>query len=158
MSRTHGYGPKGQRVESIEPLQPPIRQTILAGVSLRGILAPFILEGAMDGAIFVSWLKQELLPVMLPGEILVLDNLAVHKVLAVAECVEKAGMLLLYLPPYSPDLSPIEPMWSKIKAFMRKVGAKTLGEMEKTFCQAMDDVTFQHIFNWFRHCGYTCDT
>lgn len=157
MSRTHGYAPKGQRVESIEPFRHEKKQTILAGVSSRGILAPLILDGAMNGAIFVSWLKQELLPAMKRREILVLDNLAVHRVQGVAECVKKAGMVLLYLPPYSPDLSPIEPMWSKIKAFLRKLGAKTLDEMEKAFCQAMDAVTPKDIFNWFQHCGYTHD-
>lgn len=141
---------------SIEPFQREIRQTILAGVSTRGILAPLILDGAINGPSFVAWLEQELLPEMRPGDILVLDNLPVHHVLAVGPCVEKAGVKLAYLPPYSPDLSPIEPMWSKVKAFLRKIGAGTRDEMEKAFCQALDAVTSDNILKWFDHCGYTC--
>lgn len=156
MRRSHGYAPRGQRAVSIEPFQAEIRQTVLAGLSMRGILAPLILDGAMDGPSFVAWLEQEMLPQMRPGDILVLDNLPVHHVKSVAPCVERAGVKLEYLPPYSPDLSPIEPMWSKVKAFLRKIGAGTREDIEKAFCQALDAITSDNILNWFNHCGYTC--
>lgn len=158
MSRTHGYAPKGQRVESVEPLQPPVKQTVIAGLSTRGILAPLIVEGAMNGALFVAWLEQELFPQMKSGDLLILDNLRVHKVEEVAAAAAKAQIELIYLPPYSPDLSAIEPMWSKVKAILRKIGATTKEELEKAFCQALDAVTSENILNWFHHCGYTCDT
>lgn len=157
MSRTHGYAPKGQRVESAEPFEPPVRRTVLAGLSRDGILAPLIVDGAINGSLFVAWLEQELFPQLKPGSLLILDNLQVHKVEEVAACAEKAGIELLYLPPYSPDLSAIEPMWSKVKAFLRKIGAKTKEELEKAFCQALDAVTSENILNWFHHCGYICD-
>lgn len=131
MRRSHGYAPRGQRAVSIEPFQAEIRQTVLAGLSTRGILAPLILNGAMDGPSFVAWLDQELLPEMRPGDILVLDNLPIHHGKAVAPCLERAGVHLEYVPPYSPDLSPIEPMWSKVKAFMRKIGAGTEKTLRK---------------------------
>lgn len=157
MSRTHGYAPRGERVESAEPVQPPVKQTVLAGLSIQGILAPLIVDGAMNGDLFVAWLEQELFPHMKPGDILVLDNLRVHKVEEVEKTASKAHIELLYLPPYSPDLSSIEPMWSKVKAILRKIGATTKEELEKAFCQALDAVTSENIRNWFHHCGYTCD-
>lgn len=157
MTRTHGYAPKGQRLESAEPLQPPVKQTVIAGLSTRGILAPLIVDGAMNGTLFVAWLEQELFPLMRRGDILVLDNLRVHKIDAVEAAAAKAHIQLLYLPPYSPDLSAIEPLWSKVKAFLRKIGATTKEELENAFCQALDTVTSENILNWFHHCGYTCD-
>lgn len=154
MTRTHAYGPKGKRVVSPAPAHPDIRQTVLAGMSTRGILAPLILDGAMNGAVFVAWLEQELFPLMKRGDVLVLDNLGSHHVEAVALCAKRKGIKLMYLPPYSPDFSPIEPMWSKVKAFMRKMGAKTLEEIEKAFCAALDAVSLLDISHWFQHCAY----
>lgn len=123
MTRTHGYGPKGERVVSPAPSHPEIRQTVLAGISIRGILAPLTIDGAMNGSIFVAWLEQELFPLIKRGDVLVLDNLGAHHVEEVAPCAQKFGLKPMYLPPYSPDLSPIEMMWSKVKTFMRKIGA-----------------------------------
>lgn len=157
MSRTHGYAPKGQRLECAEPLQPPVKQTVIAGLSTQGILAPLIVDGAMNGTLFVAWLEQELFPLMKRRDTLILDNLRVHKVEEVQVAAAKAHIHLLYLPPYSPDLSAIEPLWSKVKAFLRKIGATTKEDLEKAFCQALDAVTSENILNWFHHCGYTCD-
>lgn len=138
-------------------LSATLRFTEMPSTTAAVSLAPLIVDGAMNGDLFVAWLEQELFSHMTPGHSLILDNLRVHKVEEVEAAAAKARIQLSYLPPYSPDLSAIEPMWSKVKAILRKIGATTKEELEKALCQDLDAVTSENILNGFRHCGYTCD-
>ena len=105
---------------------PETKMTFVAGLRHRAMVAPFVLEGAMNGPMFLAYVKQGLVPTLKRGDIVIMDNLPVHKVAGVEEAIEAAGATLLYLPPYSPDLNPIEPAFSKVKAHLRKAAEHTI--------------------------------
>ncbi|HEY6409865.1 MAG TPA: transposase, partial [Ktedonobacteraceae bacterium] len=128
--------------------------TLVASLSLEGIGASMIIEGAVNAAAFETYLEHILVPSLHPGQIVVLDNLRVHKGARVRQLIEDKGCQVLFLPAYSPDLSPIEETFSKIKAFLRRVGARTREALEEAICQALLTVTAQDAQGWFRHCGY----
>jgi len=111
-------------------------------------------ESPTDGDVFLAFLEQVLGPRLQPGQIVVMDNLAAHKVAGVREQIEKVGAHLLYLPPYSPDFNPIEPAWSKIKQLRRGAQARTLEVLEAAVAQALSAITPQNASAWFGHCGY----
>jgi len=111
-------------------------------------------DGPTDTAVLVSFIREVLAPRLRRGDILVMDNLAVHKTLSVREAVRQAGARPLYLPPYSPDFSPIEQCWSKLKAGLRKAKARTREALSGALTEGFAAVTQQDAKNWFRHCGY----
>ena len=120
MVRLRGRCPRGERLIGYAPHGHWKTLTFVAGLRHRAMVAPFVLEGAMNGPMFLAYVKQGLVPTLKRGDIVIMDNLPVHKVAGVEQAIEAAGATLLYLPPYSPDLNPIEPAFGKVKAHLRK--------------------------------------
>jgi transposase len=130
------------------------RTTILSSVRLDGTTIPMVFEGALNGETFRVYINQMLIPSLKPGDIVVMDNLSSHKVNGVSEAIEAAGASVLYLPPYSPDLNPIEWMWSKIKAVLRKLKVRSKDLLDAAIVCAFDSVSCADILAWFSHDGY----
>ena len=107
-----------------------------------------------DGDIFLAYLEQVLCPQLRPGQVVIMDNLSAHKVAGVRERIEATGARLLYLPPYSPDLNPIEQAWSKVKQILRGLKARTADALEKAVAEAFATITPENSAAWFQHCGY----
>lgn len=154
MTRRYGRAAPGQRVEDAVPFNPGPNVSVVGCLSRRGIDAVMTIEGATNGAAFLAYVRQVLVPTLETGDIVMMDNLKAHKVEGVREAIEAAGGSLVYLPPYSPDFSPIEPCWSKIKTALRAAKARTHEALDQALVAALDKVTPQDARNWFAHCGY----
>ncbi len=128
--------------------------SLVAALSLEGLGAAMTLQGAFDTIAFVYFVERFLAPSLAPGQIVVLDNLSVHKAKRVRELIEARGCKVLFLPAYSPDFSPIELAFSKIKEALRKAGARTQEALDKAIGEAINLVTSEDAQGWFRHCGY----
>lgn len=128
--------------------------TMLAAPSVTGISATMTLNGAVDGIVFKTYVEQVLCPTLQAGEIVVMDNLPAHKVAGIQELIEGRGAKLIYLPPYSPDLNPIEKCWSKIKTYLRKAKARTREELEQALREVLLKITEEDARGWFKSCGY----
>ncbi len=128
--------------------------TVLAALTTAGVLASMTIESPTDGDVFLAFVEQVLGPRLQPGHVVILDNLAAHKVEGVRQLIESRGAHLLYLPPYSPDFNPIEPAWSKVKQLLRGVKARVLHQLEPAITQALAAITAQNAQAFFRHCGY----
>jgi transposase len=126
--------------------------TIIGAMSLRGMIATMTIEEATDGDIFRAYVEQVLCAALQPGDVVVMDNLSSHKVSGVREMIEKAGAEVLYLPPYSPDLNPIEKAWSKLKKILRDAKARTKEALEKAIAEALKLITADNVLAWFNHC------
>jgi transposase len=155
MSRRYARSAVGQRANDGIPLNTGKSTTILSSVRLDGTTVPIFFAGAVNREKFKEYLKDHLVPTLKPGDIVIMDNLRTHKVDGVAELIQSAGAFPVYLPPYSPDLNPIEEMWSKIKAYLRKVKARTSGALEKAIVDAFACISVSDIFGWFSHSGYS---
>jgi transposase len=154
MTRAWGRAPKGERIAEATPQGHWKVLTTLGTMSLRGIQAAMTIEAATDGDIFAAYVEQVLCPTLESGDVVVLDNLSAHKVAGVSEKVEARGARLLYLPPYSPDLNPIEKAWSKFKQYLRKAKARTAEALDQAITEALQTITADNAQAWFRHCGY----
>jgi transposase len=154
MGRLYGRAPRGERLVDKVPLAHWRMTTVVAGVRSDGVVAPFAFEGAMDGLTFESYVEQILVPCLRPGDIVVLDRLSAHRGRAVARAIRKVGAGVWYLPPYSPDCNPIENIWSKVKALLRKAAARTQEALWEALRQAIKAVTAEDCRNTFAHCGY----
>jgi transposase len=154
LTRTHGRAPRGERARGAVPYGRWHRLTILGGLSLSGLVACMTVEGATDTAVMVAFTQHVLVPVLRPGQVVVLDNLAPHKAPRVRALIEAAGCRLLLLPPYSPDLNPIEQAWSKLKALLRGLGARTVDALNTALATLVHAVTAADAQAYFRHCGY----
>lgn len=150
----YGRAPVGQRVVEAVPTAHWTIKTLIAALRLEGQSAPMVLEGAIDGAAFLAWVKQVLVPTLRPGDMVIWDNLGAHQVAGVQAAIEGAGATLRPLPPYSPDLNPIEKMWSKIKEFLRRAKARGLRALLKAIKGALASVTAEDAAAWFEACGY----
>ena len=117
-------------------------------------MAPLVLSGAVNGTVFYGYLEQCVVPQLKPGDILFMDNLPAHKVAGIESLIRNRESALIYLPPYSPDLNPIELAWSKIKTILRRLKARTFEDLLQALKQALCAITSQDIQNWFTHCGY----
>lgn len=126
--------------------------TILGAMSLRGIIASMTIEEATDGDIFLAYVEHILCPALNPGDVVVMDNLSSHKIKGVRQLIEKAGAEVLYLPPYSPDLNPIEKAWSKLKQFLRSAKARTKEALEAAITEAIRLITPENPNPCFNHC------
>ena len=126
----------------------------MGALGLGGLDAPMMIGGAVDGDVFRVWTEQVLCPTLVEGDIVVMDNLQAHKVRGIREAIEGRGAKLIYLPPYSPDLSPIAACWSKLKTALRAAGARTPRALERAIKQALETITESDAFAWFAHCGY----
>lgn len=154
LSRLYARAPRGKRASDQKPFQRGKRVTLLGALGLEGIVAAMTLEGSVNGEVFLKYVKEILVPSLSPGKVVVLDNLSVHKVSGIREAIEAVGARLEYLPPYSPDLNPIEECWSKLKAFLRTQAARTLEALQEAVSKATETVTQKDAFGWFVHGGY----
>ena len=133
------------------------RLTVLGALGVEGVLAAMSVEAATDTAVFLAFLDRVLIPALVcakPGAVVVMDNLGAHKVAAVRARLERAGLRLLYLPRYSPDLSPIEPCWAKVKEVLRAKAARTVAALNEALGPALDAVSPRDARGFFRGCGY----
>lgn len=154
LTRLYARAPKGKRARGSIPRNRRKNVTVLASLSLSGIGESMIIEGAANAHIFEIYIEQILVPSLHKGQIVVMDNLSIHKGQKVRQLIETCGCRLLFLPAYSPDFSPIEEAFSKIKAALRRVGARTQEALQEAIAQALRTVTASDASGWFRHCGY----
>jgi len=127
---------------------------MLAALGLGGVSAPMTVNGAVDGAVFLAYVREVLCPTLSAGDIVVMDNLSAHKVVGVVEAIAARGARVEYLPPYSPDLNPIEKCWSKLKTALRRAKARTREALEAALKEALRQITEADVRAWFVHCGY----
>ena len=154
MVRAYGRCPKGQRLIGRQPFGHWKTTTFTAGLRCDGITAPWVLDGAMNREAFLVYIHKVLGPTLKPGDIVVMDNLPAHKGEAVRQAIEATGAVRLLLPPYSPDLNPIELAFSKLKGRLRKAAERTVGALWDRIGQVLEAYTPQECANYFRHDGY----
>ena len=150
MTRLYARSLGGQRIHEAAPGGHWKILTILGAMSLRGMIATMTIEEATDADIFLAYVDQVLCPALEPGDVVVMDNLSSHKVNGVRERIEKAGAEVLYLPPYSPDLNPIEKAWAKLKLILRSAKARTQEALDQAIADALKLITPQDAQAWFR--------
>ena len=150
----YARAPKGKRAYGSVPRNRGKNMTLIAGLSRQGMTASMILDGAANGVAFEIYMEQILAPSLTAGQIVVMDNLSIHKGAKVRSAIEARGCQLLFLTGYSPDLSPIEEAFSKLKAALRRASARTREALEEAICQAVEVITAQDARGWFAHCGY----
>jgi transposase len=154
MSRTHGYAPKGERLEGSAPYRRWQTTTFLGAMGRGGFIAPLVVDGAMTSELFLAYVERVLIPELRPGSVVVMDNLSCHTQAAVREALEAAGHAALYQPPYSPDLNPIELAFSKLKRLLRKAAARTTEALWEAIGRLLDQFGPEECANYFRHRGY----
>ena len=154
MTRPWGRAPKGERIAEAAPQGHWNVLTTLGAMNLRGIVAAMTIEAATDADIFAAYVEQVLGPKLQPGDVAILDNLSAHKVPGIEDSITGCGARLLYLPPYSPDLNPMEQAWSKFKQFLRAAKARTAEALDQAITEALKTITPDNAAAWFRHCGY----
>ena len=154
MAPTFGRARRGQRVRAKVPCGRWETTTFIAGLRQDGIIAPFVIGGPIDGASFLAYVTEVLIPELRPGDIIVLDNLSSHKNKDVKVAVEAAGAELMFLPPYSPDLNPIELVFSKLKTLLRRAAERTVDALWDRLGELMDHFPPQECCNFIRHAGY----
>ena len=150
----YGWAPKKERcVESVPKNRGP-NTTILGALGWSGVQAAMTLKGAADTLAFEAFVEDVLCPSLQPGQIVIMDNLSIHKSGQARELIEKRGCQLWFLPTYSPDLNPMEQAWSKLKAYLRRVGARTKDALHEAIAQALPLISHLDAQAWFKHCGY----
>lgn len=155
MTRLYGRAPRGQRVYERVPNGRWETTTMIAAIGRNGAQAPWLLDGSMDGDSFAVWVAQVLGPTLTKGDIVVMDNLSVHKNEQARAAIAAKGAEIWDLPPYSPDFNPIEKMWSKVKAYLRKAKPRDADALCNAVAQAFERITAQDTRNWFTSCGYS---
>lgn len=155
MTRLRGRAPRGERVVEYAPHGHWHTTTMISAIRLTGVEAPMVIDGAMDSLVFRGYVEWLLTPTLQAGDIVVMDNLSSHKAAGVREAIETVGASLLYLPPYSPDLNPIEAMWSKVKQSLRGATARTSRTLFKAIGDSLRSVTLDDCRGFFKGCGYT---
>ena len=154
MTPSYARASKGERTYSQVPRNRGENTSFLAALSLNGLQAPMTLQGSVDGLAFETYVEQVLVQTLAPGQIVVLDNHRIHKGDKVAELLASKGCSLLFLPPYSPDLNPIEEAFSKIKTFVKARQARARDTLDQAIATALKTLTLQDILGWFAHSGY----
>ncbi len=154
MTRSYGWAPSDQRAVGAVPNDPGSNLSVVACVGTRGVVAPWMEQGAMNGERFLDYVRFVLCPRLVPGDVVVMDNVRFHKVVGVEEAIAARGASVLYLPPYSPDFSPIENAWSKIKAIVRALAPRALPAFLQAMRHAFESIERDDILGWFKHCGY----
>ena len=159
MARRYGRSRRGQRAPAKVPFGHWKRLSVLGAISLDGMVAAMSVDAATDSAVFAAYLDEVLLPRLRqdkPDAVLVMDNLPAHKTPEVHAVLDRSGFAYRYLPSYSPDLSPIEPGWAKVKSYLRRVAARTVEALQQALAPALNSITAQDAAGFFRHCGYAC--
>lgn len=154
MARLRGRAPRGKRCRAPVPHGHWKTTTFTAALRLDGLTAPMVVDGAMDGATFRTYVEQVLVPTLGPGDIVVLDNLPAHKNAKAREAIENAGAILLFLPPYSPDFNPIEQLFAKLKALLRKAAARSIDELWDAIRDCLPSFSQNECANYFANCRY----
>lgn len=154
LTRSHGRCPQGERLVMDVPHGHWKTTTFVVGLRTSGLVAPTVVDGPMTGDVFVAYVVQQLVPTLGAGDVVVMDNLSSHKRSEVRAAIEAAGAELRYLPPYSPDLNPIEQAFSKLKAKLRAAEKRTIPELETYLGEVLDCFSPAECQNYFRSCGY----
>ena len=154
MTRLYGRAPGGERAVGKVPRNYGENLSVIGAINLQGVVTSMTIDGAVDGLAFSAFVENFLVPKLKPGQIVIMDNLNIHLSDRVESLITQAKASIIYLPPYSPDYSPIENFWSKVKACLRAVGARTKRKLLKALAQAFDSVTTDDIHGWFKLCGY----
>ncbi len=154
MVRRYGRCPRGERLVDATPWGHWKITTFVAGLRASGVIAPMVLDGPMTGEVFRAYVEQVLAPELKPGDVVVLDNLAAHKVAGIRETIRAADASLLYLPPYSPDLNPIEQVLAKLKALLRKAATRTKEALWATTGELLNEFSPEECQNYLSNCGY----
>ena len=154
MTRTYGRSERGTRVSQKVPHGRWETTTFIGALRINGFVAPLTSDGPVNGRLFLAWVEQHLVPTLTAGDIVVMDNLSSHKVCGVREAIEGAGAELRYLPPYSPDLNPIELAFAKFKKLLRDGAERTVESLWQLCGEILDHFTPDECRNYFRHCGY----
>lgn len=154
MTRSHGRAPRGERCVAAVPHGHWKTTTFIAALRCDAITAPMVADGPMDGALFLAYVRKFLCPTLRSGDVVILDNLSSHKVAGVKEAIEGSGATLRYLPPYSPDLNPIEKLFAKLKALLRKAAQRSIDTLWNEIGALLDVFSPQECGNYFESCGY----
>ena len=154
MARLCGWAPRGARAHDSAPHGHWCSNTMLAALRLGGPCAGMVVDCATDGDVFEAFVTRALVPALLPGDLVVMDNLPAHKRAVVDRWIQACGARLLYLPAYSPDLNPIERMWSKVKSILRKLAARTVAALHDAIAYAFRQITAEDARSFFENCGY----
>ena len=154
MTRFRGRAPVGQRLVAHVPLGHYQTTSLVSAIRLTGPSAPWLFDGAMDGEMFLAWIQQGLVPVLQPGDVVIMDNLPTHKVAGVLQAIAAAGARLIYLPPYSPDFNPIENMWSKVKQTLRSWARRTGEELLPAAKAAFEAISAADCQGFFLNAQY----
>ena len=154
LTRLYARALGGNRTTEAVPRNYGQSTSMLATLGVKGVEAPMLIEGSVDTIVFNAYCEEVLQPTLKSGDVIVLDNLGAHRASRIEEIAASCGARVLWLPPYSPDFSPIELMWSKVKAYLKKVKARTQEELEKAITDALKSIAVSDCLNWFGHCGY----
>ena len=154
MARLYGRSVRGERCRSPIPHGHWKTTTFVGALRRSGMTAPMVLDGAMHGAAFLAYVEQMLVPTLKPGDVVIMDNLPAHKLVAIRQAIENAGATLRFLPPYSPDFNPIEMAFSKLKAHLRRIGARTFTDMFNAIAEICDLYSPEECWNYFTAAGY----
>ena len=156
MTRRYGRAPRGQRCIASAPHGHWKTTTFVTGLRHQQLTAPMVADGPMDGEMFLAYVRQFLCPTLRPGDIVILDNLNCHKVAGVKDAIAAAGAMLLYLPPYSPDLNPIEKLFAKLKALLRQAATRTVDSLWEKIGQVLNTLSSTECAHYFASSGYVC--
>jgi transposase len=157
MARRYGRAPKGQRCVAAVPHGHWKTTTFIAGLRQHGLTAPLVVDGPIDGEIFLTYVRDFLCPTLQPGDIVVADNLGSHKVAGVQQAIEAVGARIVYLPPYSPDLNPIEQVFAKLKTLLRKAQKRSIDALWHHIGELLDQFSPTECRNYFVAAGYVCN-
>jgi transposase len=152
--RKHARSLGGQRAYGERPNRKGRNVSVIGAISVKGLLTQWSTLGAVDGLTFEAFIAQKLVPQLWQGAVVILDNCSIHHPAEIAALITAAGARLIYLPPYSPDFSPIENCWSKIKSILRRMGARTYPQLLEALDTAFAEVSKSDFWNWFAHCCY----
>lgn len=154
LTRLYARAIGGNRTTEAVPRNYGASTSIISTLGVAGVEATMFIEGSVDTLVFNAYCQEILRPTLKAGDVIVLDNLGAHRASRVEEIANHCGARVIWLPPYSPDFSPIELMWSKVKTYLRRVKARTQAELEEAIAAALETITANDCLNWFRHCGY----
>ena len=155
MTRLRGRAPRGERLIDKTPHGHWKTTTLIAALGIEGMRCSTIVDGAVNGDVFEAFVAQVLVPQLRAGDVVVMDNLSSHKRQRIRELIEDAGARLVFLPPYSPDLNPIELVFAKVKQLLRSIACRTRNALWKAIQPILDQVTRSDAANCYKHCGYT---
>jgi len=154
LTRLYARAVGGARTSEAVPRNYGASTSMISTMGVAGAEATMLIEGSIDTLVFNAYCQEVLRPTLKRGDVIVLDNLGAHRASRIEEIARSCGARVIWLPPYSPDFSPIELMWSKVKTYLRRVKARTQEELEKAIAAALETITASNCVNWFRHCGY----